>query len=268
MRQYLDLLQRVLDNGVEKSDRTGTGTTSVFGEQLRFDLRERFPLLTTKRVQWRSLVHELLWFIAGETNIAYLKENNVSIWNDWADENGELGPVYGYQWRHWSGTSQSGEAREIDQLREVVEQIRTNPDSRRLIVNAWNVSDVPDMALPPCHLLFQFWVAGGRLSCSMYQRSCDVFLGLPFNIASYALLTHMIAATTDLEVGDLIISLGDAHIYSNHMEQVNRQLPREPRPLPTLRLEPGVKSLFDFREEHIHLDGYNPHKGILAPIAV
>lgn len=268
MQQYLDLLHRVLDRGVRKDDRTGTGTVSVFGEQLRFDLREHFPLLTTKRVQWRSIVHELLWFISGETNIAYLKENDVSIWDAWADEAGNLGPVYGHQWRHWTGQSSSGEAREIDQLAQVVEEIRTNPDSRRLLVNAWNVSDVQDMALPPCHLLFQFWVGNGELSCSMYQRSCDVFLGLPFNIASYALLTHMIAAVTDLAVGDLIVSLGDAHVYSNHMEQVNRQLGREPRPLPTLRLDPGVKSLFDFREEDIHLEGYHPHKGILAPIAV
>jgi thymidylate synthase len=268
VRQYLDLLQHVLENGVRKDDRTGTGTTSMFGAQLRFDLRERFPLLTTKRVQWRSIVHELLWFITGETNIKYLKENDVSIWDDWADADGNLGPVYGYQWRHWAGRSHQGVDREVDQLAEVVEQIRTNPDSRRMLVNAWNVADVPDMALPPCHLLFQFWVAEGRLSCGMYQRSCDLFLGLPFNIASYALLTHMIAGVTDLGAGDLVISLGDAHIYANHQEQVQRQLGREPRPLPTLHLDGGVESLFDFREEHIHLEGYNPHKGILAPIAV
>jgi thymidylate synthase len=268
MRQYLDLLQRVLDRGVRKDDRTGTGTISAFGEHVRFDLTEHFPLLTTKRVQWRSVVHELLWFISGETNIAYLKANDVSIWDAWADESGELGPVYGHQWRHWRGQSANGESREIDQLADVIEQIQSNPDSRRLLVNAWNVADVQDMALPPCHLLFQFWVGEGRLSCSMYQRSCDLFLGLPFNIASYALLTHMIASVTDLEPGELIISLGDAHIYSNHFEQVERQLGRDPRALPTLRLDPGVKSLFDFTEAHVHLEGYDPHKGILAPIAV
>jgi len=268
VKQYLDLLQRVLDTGVEKGDRTGTGTRSVFGEQLRFDLRAGFPLVTTKRVHWKSVVHELLWFVSGDTNTAYLKENGVSIWDEWADECGDLGPVYGYQWRHWQATGDDGEPREIDQLAEVVEQIRANPDSRRLLVNAWNVSDIPNMALPPCHLLFQFWVADGRLSCSMYQRSCDLFLGLPFNIASYALLTHMIAQVTDLGVGDLVISLGDAHIYSNHEEQVRLQLPRDPRPLPTLRLEPVQKSLFDFREEHIHLSDYHPHKKIAAPIAV
>jgi thymidylate synthase len=268
MRQYLDLLARVTDRGVQKTDRTGTGTISVFGEQLRFDLREHFPLVTTTRVQWRSIVHELLWFISGETNIRYLKENDVSIWDAWADPSGDLGPVYGHQWRHWAGRTQGGELREIDQLAQVVDQIRANPDSRRLLVNAWNVADVPDMALPPCHLLFQFWVSEGRLSCGMYQRSCDLFLGLPFNIASYALLTQMIASVTDLGVGDLVISLGDAHVYVNHLEQVRRQLGREPRPLPKLRLDPSVKSLFDFREEHIHLEGYDPHKGILAPIAV
>jgi thymidylate synthase len=263
MRQYLDLLERVLAHGTEKSDRTGTGTRSVFGEQLRVDLRDRFPLVTTKRVHFKSIVHELLWFIAGDTNVRYLQENDVTIWDEWADENGNLGPVYGSQWRSWPS-----ERGGIDQLAEVVDEIRTNPDSRRLLVSAWNPGEIPSMALPPCHLLFQFYVADGALSCGVYQRSCDLFLGLPFNIASYALLTHMVARTTDLDVGDLVISFGDAHIYSNHLEQVLRQLAREPRELPTLRLDPAVKSVFDFRAEHIHLDNYDPHKGIKAPIAV
>lgn len=268
MRQYLDLLQRVLDTGRPKGDRTGTGTLSVFGEQIRADLRTGFPLLTTKRIHVHSVVHELLWFISGDTNIQYLKDNSVSIWDEWADENGELGPVYGHQWRSWATPGRPGEPRDIDQLAEVIEQIRLEPDSRRLLVSAWNPADVPRMALPPCHMLFQFYVSDGELSCSMYQRSCDLFLGLPFNIASYALLTCMIAQVTGLEPGELIISIGDAHIYSNHMEQVDRQLAREPRELPTIALDPSVKSLFDFRAEHIELRDYAPAKGILAPIAV
>jgi len=268
MRQYLDLLERVLAHGVQKSDRTGTGTTSVFGEQIRVDLRQGFPLLTTKRVHFKSIVHELLWFIAGDTNVRSLQENGVTIWDEWADENGDLGPVYGSQWRSWPSPGEDGQVREIDQLAEVVEQIRRDPHSRRLLVSAWNPGEIPKMALPPCHLLFQLYVAGGRLSCGVYQRSCDLFLGLPFNIASYALLTRMVAQVTDLEVGDLVISLGDAHVYANHHEQVKRQLAREPRALPSLRLDPGIKSLFDFRAEHIHLEGYDPHKGIKAPIAV
>jgi thymidylate synthase len=268
MRQYLDLLERVLETGVSRDDRTGTGTRSVFGDQIRVDLRERFPLLTTKRVHFRSVVHELLWFISGDTNIRYLKENEVAIWDEWADDEGELGPVYGRQWRSWATPGRPDEPERIDQLAQVIEEIRTNPNSRRLLVSAWNPADLPKMALPPCHVLYQFYVANARLSCSVYQRSCDLFLGLPFNIASYALLTHMVAQATDLGVGDLIISLGDAHIYDNHVEQVKRQLGREPRPLPTLRLDPSVKSVFDFRAEHIHVEGYDPHKGIKAAIAV
>ena len=268
MRQYLDLLARALEHGVPKSDRTGTGTYSLFGEQIRFDLRDRFPLLTTKRVHFPSILHELLWFVSGDTNVRYLQQNGVTIWDEWADENGDLGPVYGFQWRHWTTPARAGEPTHIDQLAQVVEQIRANPDSRRLIVSAWNAADVPRMALPPCHLLFQFYVAGGRLSCGVYQRSCDLFLGLPFNVASYALLVRMVAQVTDLLPGELVISLGDAHVYTNHVEQVKRQLAREPRPLPSLRLDPQVKSLFEFRAEHVELEGYDPHKGIKAPIAV
>ena len=270
MRQYLDLLERVLEHGTKKDDRTGTGTLSVFGDQLRIDLRDRFPLLTTKRVHFRSIVHELLWFISGDTNVRYLQQNGVRIWDEWADENGELGPVYGSQWRSWPtpGLGRNGEPSHIDQLADVIREIETNPASRRLLVSAWNPADLPQMALPPCHLLFQFYVAEGRLSCGIYQRSCDLFLGLPFNIASYALLTHMVAQVTGLAVADLVISLGDAHIYTNHLEQVNRQLAREPRELPVLRLDPSVRSLFDFRAEHVELQGYDPHKGIKAPIAV
>jgi thymidylate synthase len=267
MRNYLELLSKALEQGDPKDDRTGIGTLSLFGDQLRFDLRERFPLLTTKRVHLKSVIHELLWFISGDTNIRYLQENGVSIWNEWADEQGELGPVYGSQWRHWSTPGESDRTF-VDQLANVVDEIRTNPNSRRLIVSAWNVADVPRMKLPPCHLLYQFSVSGGRLSCSMYQRSCDLFLGLPFNIASYALLTLMIAQVTDLDPGDLVISLGDAHIYSNHVEQVRQQLGREPREGPTMALDPAVKSLFDFRYEHFHIDGYDPHPAIKAPIAV
>lgn len=267
MRQYLDLLERTLDEGTVKDDRTGTGTLGIFGHQLRFDLRERFPLVTTKRVHLKSVIHELLWFISGDTNIRYLQENGVRIWDEWADENGELGPVYGSQWRRWA-TPGDPDREYVDQLSDVIDEIRSNPSSRRLIVNAWNVADVHRMKLPPCHLLYQFSVSGNQLSCSMYQRSCDLFLGLPFNIASYALLTMMIAQVTDLVPGELVISLGDAHVYSNHVEQVRLQLGREPRDLPTMTLDPSVKSLFDFRFEHFHVDGYDPHPTIKAPIAV
>jgi thymidylate synthase len=264
MKQYLDLMRHVRDNGTFKGDRTGTGTHSVFGHQMRFDLNEGFPLVTTKKMFLKGIIHELLWFLSGSTNIKYLTDHKVHIWDEWADEEGELGPVYGSQWRSWP-TPDGGT---IDQIAQLVEGIKNNPDSRRHIVSAWNVAEVNNMALPPCHSLFQFYVADNKLSCQLYQRSADIFLGVPFNIASYALLTHMIAGVTDLGVGDLVISLGDAHIYANHQEQVQRQLGREPRPLPTLHLDGGVESLFDFREEHIHLEGYNPHKGILAPIAV
>ncbi len=267
MRCYLDLLERVLHHGARKGDRTGTGTLSLFGDQLRFDLEQGFPLVTTKRVHLKSIIHELLWFIAGDTNVRYLQENGVSIWDEWADEHGELGPVYGSQWRSWPTPGDASRA-SIDQLSQVVEQIGSDPESRRLIVSAWNVALIREMKLPPCHMLFQFNVTGGRLSCSMYQRSCDLFLGLPFNIASYALLTMMIAQVTDLRPGDLVISIGDAHIYANHVEQVKLQLQREPRPLPAMRLDPAVKSLFDFRYEHFHLEGYDPHPRISAPIAV
>ena len=264
MRNYLDLLEHILDQGFEKSDRTGTGTRSVFGHQMRFDLRERFPLLTTKRLHTRSIFHELLWFLSGETNIRYLKENKVRIWDDWADEQGELGPVYGHQWRCWP----TADGRQIDQISAVIEQIRTNPDSRRHIVSAWNVADIDRMALPPCHLLFQFWVADGALSCQLYQRSADVFLGVPFNIASYALLTRMVAQVCDLDAGDFVMTLGDAHLYSNHLDQARLQLERRPRPLPTLRLNPEVRSIFEFRYEDIQIDGYDPHPHIKAPISV
>jgi thymidylate synthase len=264
MQAYLDLLQDVLDHGVDKSDRTGTGTRSVFGRQLRFDLAAGFPLLTTKRVHFKSVLAELLWFVSGATNVRWLQQNGVSIWNEWADEDGELGPVYGAQWRAW----RTARGESIDQLSEVVEQIRTNPDSRRLIVNAWNVGELPAMKLPPCHLLYQFNVQEEKLHCAMTMRSCDVFLGLPFNIASYALLTMMVAQVTDLEAGDLIVSLGDTHIYQNHFEQTKRQLAREPRPLPTVRLNPSVKSLFEFEMDDFQLENYDPHPGIAAPIAV
>ncbi len=264
MQQYLDLMQRVLDTGVRKEDRTGTGTLSVFGHQMRFDLAEGFPALTTKKLHLRSIIHELLWFIRGETNARSLQAEGVSIWDEWADADGELGPVYGHQWRSWP----DGDGGHIDQLTQVIEQIRSSPDSRRLIVSAWNVADVPKMALPPCHLLFQFYVAEGRLSCQLYQRSADIFLGVPFNIASYALLTQMIAQSCDLAPGDFVHTLGDAHLYSNHLEQARLQLSREPRPLPRLHLDPSVKSLFDFRFEHIRLDDYDPHPHIAAPVAV
>jgi thymidylate synthase len=264
MKQYLDLLQHVLDNGVAKSDRTGTGTRSVFGYQMRFNLAEGFPLVTTKKLHLRSIIHELLWFLRGETNIQYLTENKVSIWNEWADDNGELGPVYGKQWRSWS--TPTGEC--IDQVREVLEAIRTNPDSRRLIVSAWNPADVPKMALPPCHLLFQFYVAEGKLSCQLYQRSADVFLGVPFNIASYALLTMMMAQVTQLEPGDFVHTLGDAHLYDNHLEQASLQLTRDPKPLPQMQINPAVTDLFAFRFEDFELTNYNPHPHISAPVAV
>ncbi len=268
MQNYLDLQRAILDTGVSKSDRTGTGTVSLFGAQLRFDLAAGFPLLTTKRVHLKSIIHELLWFISGDTNVRYLQENGVTIWDEWADADGELGPVYGSQWRSWPAAGENGEVRHVDQLSALIEQIRENPHSRRLLINAWNVGEIERMKLPPCHLMFQFGVAEQKLSCSMYMRSCDVFLGLPFNVASYALLTMMVAQTTGLGLGDLVISLGDAHIYTNHIEQTRLQLTREPRALPTMTLDPSVKSLFDFRYEHFHLSDYDPHPGIKAPIAV
>ncbi|MBE5315502.1 MAG: thymidylate synthase [Xanthomonadales bacterium] len=264
MQAYLDLLRHVLEQGAEKSDRTGTGTRSVFGWQMRFDLRAGFPLVTTKKLHLRSIVHELLWFLRGETNIAYLKAHKVGIWDEWADAEGELGPVYGKQWRAW----QAADGRTIDQMRWVVDEIRRNPDSRRLIISAWNVGELEQMALMPCHSLFQFYVAQGRLSCQLYQRSGDIFLGVPFNIASYALLTHMVAQVCDLEVGDFVHTLGDAHLYSNHFEQAREQLTRSPRPLPQLRLNPDVRDLFAFRYEDIAIEGYDPHPAIKAPVAV
>jgi len=264
MKQYLELLRHVLEHGAEKGDRTGTGTRSVFGWQMRFDLREGFPLVTTKKLHLRSIVHELLWFLRGETNIAYLRENQVTIWDEWADAHGELGPVYGKQWRRWAGP----DGREIDQVRWVVDEIRRNPDSRRLVVSAWNVADLPRMALMPCHALFQFYVADGRLSCQLYQRSGDIFLGVPFNIASYALLTHMVAQVCGLGVGDFVHTLGDAHLYSNHFEQAREQLARAPRALPALRLNPAVRALEDFRYEDIAIEGYDPLPAIKAPVAV
>ena len=264
MRPYLDLLRHVLEHGDEKSDRTGTGTRSVFGWQMRFDLNEGFPLVTTKKLHTRSIIHELLWFLQGETNIAYLKDNKVSIWDEWADESGELGPVYGKQWRGWEGAD--GQA--IDQIRWVVDEIKRNPDSRRLIVSAWNVADLPKMALMPCHSLFQFYVVDGKLSCQLYQRSGDIFLGVPFNIASYALLTHMVAQVCDLGVGDFVHTLGDAHLYSNHYEQAREQLSREPRALPTLRLNPEVTDVFAFTYDDIEILDYHPQAAIKAPVAV
>jgi len=264
MRQYLDLLQHILDSGVEKDDRTGTGTRSVFGYQMRFDLAAGFPLLTTKKLHLKSIIHELLWFLAGQTNIRPLNEKGVTIWNEWADEHGELGPIYGYQWRCWP-TPDGGH---VDQIADVVEQIQTNPDSRRLIVSAWNVADLPRMALPPCHLLFQFYVAGGRLSCQLYQRSADVFLGVPFNIASYALLTMMVAHVTGLELGEFVHTFGDVHLYKNHIEQARLQLTREPRRLPTMRINPNVRSIFDFQFDDFQLENYDPHPHIKAPVAV
>lgn len=264
MQQYLDLMQHVLDHGHDKSDRTGTGTLSVFGYQMRFDLAEGFPLLTTKKLHVKSIIHELLWFLTGDTNIAYLKANGVSIWNEWADENGDLGPVYGHQWRHWPAR----DGGEIDQIRQLVEGLKRNPDSRRHLVSAWNPSDVDRMALPPCHALFQFYVADGRLSCQLYQRSADIFLGVPFNIASYALLTMMVAQVCDLAPGDFVWTGGDCHLYKNHLEQTRLQLSRTPRPLPTLKINPAVNDLFAFRFEDFTLEGYEPHPHIAAPVAV
>jgi thymidylate synthase len=264
VRAYLDLLQHVLDHGTEKADRTGTGTRSVFGWQMRFDLAQGFPLVTTKKLHLKSIIHELIWFLQGDTNIAYLKDNGVSIWDEWADEDGNLGPVYGQQWRAWP-TADGGV---VDQIRWVVEEIKRNPDSRRLLVSAWNVGELPKMALMPCHALFQFYVADGKLSCQLYQRSGDIFLGVPFNIASYALLTHMIAQVCNLGVGDFVHTLGDAHLYNNHVEQARLQLTREPRALPRLQLNPDVRSILDFRYEDIAIVGYEPHGAIKAPVAV
>ncbi|WP_430388192.1 thymidylate synthase [Dyella sp. 20L07] len=264
MRAYLDLLQHVLDHGTEKADRTGTGTRSVFGWQMRFDLAKGFPLVTTKKLHLKSIIHELIWFLQGDTNIAYLKEHGVSIWDEWADANGELGPVYGRQWRAWP-TADGGV---VDQIRWVVDEIKRNPDSRRLVVSAWNVGELPKMALMPCHALFQFYVADGKLSCQLYQRSADIFLGVPFNIASYALLTHMMAQVCGLGVGDFVHTLGDAHLYNNHVEQARLQLSREPRELPRLVLNPDVRSLFDFRFEDVAITGYEPYPAIKAPVAV
>lgn len=264
MKQYHDLLQHILDNGVKKEDRTGTGTISVFGHQMRFNLQDGFPVVTTKKVHLRSIIIELLWFLQGNTNIKFLKDNNVSIWDEWADENGNLGPVYGHQWRSWP----SNDGGTIDQITNLVKQIKSNPDSRRLIVSAWNVADVDNMALPPCHTLFQFYVANGKLSCQLYQRSADTFLGVPFNIASYALLTMMLAQVCDLEPGEFVHTFGDAHIYSNHMEQVNLQLSRDIRPLPTMKLNPEVKDIFGFTYEDFELLNYDPHPPIKAPVAV
>ena len=264
MVQYLSLLTRILDNGARKSDRTGTGTLSVFGHQMRFDLRQGFPLLTTKKLHLRSIIHELLWFLSGDTNVRYLRDNGVTIWDEWADERGDLGPVYGHQWRSWP--SRDGGA--IDQISQVIEQIKRNPDSRRHIVSAWNVADVDRMKLPPCHVLFQFYVADGSLSCQLYQRSADVFLGVPFNIASYALLTMMVAQICGLKPAEFIHTFGDAHLYLNHLDQAREQLSREPRALPTMTLNPAVTSIFDFTYGDFTLTGYDPHPGIKAPIAV
>ena len=264
MQQYLHLLQHILDNGVQKHDRTGTGTISTFGYQMRFDLTKGFPLVTTKKVHLKSIIHELLWFLKGETNIQYLKENGVGIWDEWADERGELGPVYGKQWRSWEGA----DGKVVDQVSELISQIKKNPDSRRLIISAWNVADLSDMALMPCHTIFQFYVAEGKLSCQLYQRSADVFLGVPFNIASYALLTMMIAQVCDLKLGDFIHTFGDVHIYNNHMEQVKLQLSREPFPLPIMKLNSSVKDIFSFRFEDFLLENYQSHPGIKAPVAV
>jgi thymidylate synthase len=264
MNTYLDLLRRVRDQGVAKADRTGVGTRSVFGHQMRFDLAHGFPVVTTKRVHLRSIVHELLWFLSGETNVAYLREHGVSIWDEWADAHGELGPVYGAQWRAWRGS----DGRTIDQLAEVMRGLATDPDSRRHLVSAWNVAELPRMALAPCHLLFQFYVAEGRISCQVYQRSADVFLGVPFNIASYSLLTMMVAQVCDLTPGDFVHTFGDAHLYLNHLDQAREQLSRVPRSLPVMRLNPGVRNVFDFKYEDFTLEGYDPHPAIKAPIAV
>lgn len=281
MQQYLELMRHVRDHGVEKSDRTGTGTLSVFGYQMRFDLSEGFPLVTTKKCHLRSIIHELLWFLRGDTNIASLKAEKVSIWDEWADENGSLGPVYGHQWRSWQSMDAEGRVQTVDQIKELLHLLKTKPDSRRMLVSAWNPADLPDeslspqgnvaegkMALAPCHALFQFYVANGKLSCQLYQRSADIFLGVPFNIASYALLTHLIAQVVGLEVGDFVHTFGDAHLYLNHLEQVETQLQRDPHALPTLTLNPDVKDLFDFTFDDIQLDGYDPHPHISAPVAI
>jgi thymidylate synthase len=264
MKQYHELMKNILDNGAIKEDRTGTGTISTFGYQMRFNLNEGFPLVTTKKLHLRSIIHELLWFLRGDTNIKYLKDNNVSIWDEWADENGDLGPVYGKQWRSWATT----DGRKIDQISNVIEQIKKNPDSRRLLVVAFNPADIERMALPPCHAFFQFYVANGKLSCQLYQRSADVFLGVPFNIASYSLLTHMVAQVCNLKVGDFVHTLGDAHIYSNHLEQVKTQLQREFKPLPKLKLNPNIKNIFDFKFEDITIEGYDSHPAIKAEVAI
>ena len=264
MKQYLNLLQHVLDNGIRKDDRTGTGTISTFGYQMRFNLEDGFPLLTTKKLHLKSIIHELLWFLAGDTNVKYLQENGVRIWNEWADENGDLGRIYGYQWRKW----RDYKGGHIDQIQEVVDTIKNNPDSRRIIVNAWNVADLPEMNLPPCHAFFQFYVADGRLSLQLYQRSADIFLGVPFNIASYALLLQMMAQVTGLRAGDFVHTLGDAHIYTNHLEQVKEQLKREPRTLPRMVINPEVKSIFDFKYSDFQLTDYDPHPHIAGVVAV
>jgi thymidylate synthase len=264
MQQYLDLMRRARTEGARKTDRTGTGTLSVFGHQMRFDLADGFPLVTTKKLHLKSIIHELIWFLAGDTNTAYLKANGVSIWDEWADEHGNLGPVYGKQWRSWA----TPDGRTVDQVTEVIETLKTNPDSRRMIVSAWNPADIPDMALAPCHCLFQFYVAEGRLSCQLYQRSADIFLGVPFNIASYALLTMMMAHVTGLKPGDFVHTFGDAHLYLNHLEQADTQLARTPRPLPTMRINPDVKNLFKFRFEDFELRDYDPYPHIKAPVAV
>lgn len=264
MRAYLDLLQHILDNGAEKSDRTGTGTISCFGYQMRFNLQDGFPMLTTKKLHLKSIIHELLWFLNGDTNIKYLKDNGVAIWDEWADENGDLGPVYGHQWRSWAGA----DGKTYDQISEAVRLLKTNPDSRRIIVNAWNVADLSKMALTPCHALFQFYVANGKLSCQLYQRSADVFLGVPFNIASYALLTMMMAQVCGLEYGEFVHTFGDVHLYSNHIEQAKLQLTREPYPLPTMKINPDVKDIFGFKFEDFTLENYQSHPHIKAPVAV
>ena len=264
MQQYHELMQHVLANGVKKEDRTGTGTTSVFGYQMRFNLAEGFPLLTTKKIHTKSIIHELLWFLKGDTNISYLKENGVRIWDEWADADGNLGPVYGYQWRSWPTPG----GKHVDQITQVIDMIKSNPDSRRLIVSAWNVADINNMKLPPCHAFFQFYVANGKLSCQLYQRSADIFLGVPFNIASYAILTAMVAQVCNLQLGDFIHTLGDAHIYSNHIEQANLQLTRDFRPLPTLKINPNVKSIFDFTITDFEIENYDPHPHIKAEVAV
>ncbi len=264
MKQYLDLMRHVREHGVKKEDRTGTGTLSVFGYQMRFDLGEGFPVVTTKKLHLRSIIHELLWFLQGDTNIRYLKENGVSIWDEWADENGDLGPVYGYQWRNWP----TPDGRHIDQISQVITQLKNNPDSRRIIVSAWNVADVDNMALPPCHAFFQFYVAEGKLSCQLYQRSADIFLGVPFNIASYALLTLMVAQVTGLQPGEFVHTLGDAHLYLNHLEQTNLQLSRAPHPLPQMKINPEVTDLFNFKYEDFELVGYEHHPHIKAPVAI